>query len=79
MTVSYLLRFFDGNELSFLERWGGLYFFWRKSREMSFCLLVVFCPAMNLCTLFTYVHYTTSIPKDNEAAVKHELQERSEL
>jgi hypothetical protein len=35
-----LLRFFKGNLLSFFDCRGGLYFFSRRSLEMSFCLLV---------------------------------------
>ena len=48
----YLPRFFAGNVLSFFDRGGGLYFFSRRSREMSFCLRVTFCLAINIDTIF---------------------------
>ena len=59
----YLPRFFAGNVLSFFDRGGGLYFFSRKSREMSFCLLVIFCPPINTETLFYSIHILLSEEK----------------
>lgn len=52
----YLPHFFAGNVLSFFDRGGVLYFFSRKSREMSFCLRVTFCPAINIDTIFYSIH-----------------------
>lgn len=52
-----LFRFLDENGFFFATRCKGLHFFSRRSLEISFCLRVVFCPAIKILFYLLYSDY----------------------